>query len=91
MEGLNVEFPDDIVGSKYSKRRNNLWWTIYILDQRISSAVGGPMTIPDDFITATLCSANESPQRDALLSLQVQVSRLIYRVLSSKYLASLDN
>lgn len=84
MEGLHTELPVSQIGIEASKLRYNLWWTIYIIDQRISSSVGGPMSIPEDAITATLLAPDDLSQRDATLSLHVQVSRLIYEVLTSK-------
>lgn len=82
MEGLHLDFPIDGEKPDVLKRRSELWWTVYILDQRISASLGGPMSIPDHLITATL---NHATQRDTILSLHVRVSRLICKVLQSKF------
>ena len=71
-----MELPTDQIGFRECRRRNSLWWTVYILDQRITCSLGGPPTIGDDYITAPQGSPIESSPRDAALSLQAQVSRL---------------
>lgn len=83
MEGLHLDFPPEIDDPKISQRRSQLWWSCYILDQRISSSLGGLVSILDD--TITLKSPNESSQRDIMLNLHVQVSRLICKVLQSEF------
>jgi proline utilization trans-activator len=84
MEGLHLDYPIDQGNPETLKRRSHLWWTIYILDQRISFSLGGPMSVSDEIITVPILSLNDSTQRDAMLGLHVKVSRLICNVLKSK-------
>lgn len=63
----------------------DLWWTLYILDRRISCSVGLPMSIQDSDITMPVNPTYPESQDDSARSLQVKLSHLLSVILTSEY------
>ncbi|KAF7595575.1 hypothetical protein BBP40_005610 [Aspergillus hancockii] len=85
LEGLHTELPEDELGTETVARCRNLWWTLYIMDRHFSSSVGLPMTTQDSDITTLVEPPSTCSQRDATLSLQVNLSQLLSSILTSIY------
>jgi hypothetical protein len=84
VDGLHTRTPPNLFGEKLAERCTNIWWTIYILDRSLSSAVGAPTSVHDDDIRTYLAPPQQSSQRSATLSLNVKLSRLISQILNGK-------
>lgn len=84
LEGLHTELPAEEIGLEIVNRSYNLWWTVYVLDRHLSSSLGLPVSIQDADITTPLTRAKDSLHKEAILNLQVRVSRLLSRIFACK-------
>ena len=84
--GLHRGMAAESCTEKFSARCRDLWWTVYILDRTFASLMGVPTSIQDEDITALIPSHYKTSPKTAALNIQVSLSRLIAKVLSSEYL-----
>lgn len=84
MEGLHTELPVDELGIETVTRCRKLWWTLYIMDRYFSSSLGVPMTTQDSDISTVLEPTNAASQGQSGLGIQVNLSRLLSYILTSK-------
>lgn len=84
LEGLHTQLPEDKLGYATVARCRNIWWTLYVIDRQISSALGLPMTVQDADIS-TLVNVSGGASDNATLSLQVRLSQMMSSILSSRY------
>lgn len=82
---MHTRIPADLLGEKLAERCSNIWWTAYVLDRTLSSAVGAPTSVHDEDIKAYLAPPQQSSQRNATLSLHVRLSRLISQILNGTW------
>lgn len=69
-------------------RYRSAWWTVYILDRKLSSLMGAPSSIHDGDVSVQLPQGNQSTQQSFALSKHIELSRLIAKILNSEYLWS---
>lgn len=81
-EGMHTDLPVEQIGPKFAERCCNLWWTIYILDRTLSSAVGAPISVQDEHIKQPLASPKDSSLKDATLVLHVKLCRVVSSILN---------
>ncbi|KAE8369010.1 hypothetical protein BDV27DRAFT_153465 [Aspergillus caelatus] len=80
-DGLHRRFPEDVMDACITRHCNNVWWTIYVLDQALTAGLGCPPTIPLSSITAPLpdtLSSSMSTKALALRSRLSQINSIIY-------------
>ncbi|KAK5226801.1 hypothetical protein LTR72_002790 [Exophiala xenobiotica] len=87
VEGLHADLPVDQFGERFAERCRNVWWTVYILDRTLSSAVGAPVSVQDDHVRQPLGSPRSSSQRDATLIMHVKLCRVVSYILTELYTA----
>ncbi|OBR14946.1 Zn 2cys6 transcription factor [Colletotrichum higginsianum IMI 349063] len=85
LEGLHTQLPEDTLGAETVTRCRNLWWTLYIMDRHFSCSVGVPMNTQDTDITTLLQPPSTCSQRDATLGLQVKLSYLLSKIITTVY------
>lgn len=73
------------MGLQLAQRCSNVWWTVFVLDQEFSALMGAPSAIRFEDITTPLPSANDTSTRSAALTLQIHLSRLNAKILSSTF------
>ncbi|EXJ81855.1 hypothetical protein A1O1_07920 [Capronia coronata CBS 617.96] len=83
VEGLHQDTPRQVMGDKLANRHRDLWWTVYILDRRLSSMIGTPCSIQDVDITCPLPATDS--QLGTVLNIHVKISRLMTQVQNSVY------
>lgn len=81
---MHTDLPAAQIGVKFAERCRNLWWTIYILDRTLSSAVGAPVSVQDAQISQPLGSPTYLSPKDAILVLHVKLCRVVSSVLNGK-------
>lgn len=64
-------------------RCRNIWWTLYIIDRQISSALGLPMTV-QDFDISTLVDVPGGGPQSPTLGLKVRLSQMMSSILRSE-------
>lgn len=78
--------PEHVVGKEVSRRCKVLWWTVYVLDRRLSALMGAPSSISDDEIATGLPLQTDGGQSALALALSVKLSRLLATIVRSQYL-----
>ncbi|KAF6798770.1 hypothetical protein CSOJ01_12659 [Colletotrichum sojae] len=68
-----------------ASRLRCVWWTLYILDLKLSSLMGAPNSIQDSDITVQLPSTDPPVHKFKALGIHVVLSRLLAKVLNTVY------
>lgn len=84
IEGLHRTLQADI-DPKLADRCTRIWWTTYILENKLTASVGAPSAVREEDVTATLWDPQTCPRGLAGLSLHVKVSQAMNHVLHSQY------
>lgn len=84
-QGLHRELIGGDLTPDQADRYRAVWWTIYILDRRFSSLMGAPNSIQDEDITVPLPESGHNTHIAKALRVHVALSRLLAKVLGSKY------
>lgn len=84
VEGMHSDLPVSRLGAKFAERCRNVWWTVYILDRTLCSAVGAPVGVQDDYIRQPLGSPRQSSQREATLIMHVKLYRVVSFILTGQ-------
>ncbi|CAG8273724.1 unnamed protein product [Penicillium salamii] len=80
IEGLHTQLPENELGTLTVTRCRNIWWTLYIIDRQISSALGLPMTV-QDFDISALVDVPGTGTHNLTLGLQVRLSQMMSSIL----------
>jgi hypothetical protein len=83
-EGMHTDMPAAELGEAFVQRCRKIWWSIYILDQQMTSQMGLPQSIRDDEITCQLTHFPGSVQRTAALKMQIRLARIYADMARSK-------
>ncbi|EQB55386.1 hypothetical protein CGLO_04700 [Colletotrichum gloeosporioides Cg-14] len=84
-QGLHREPLQGLLSDAEANRLRCIWWTIYILDRKLSSLMGAPNSIQDSDITVHLPRSDPAVQKYKALSLHVVLSKLHAKVLNTVY------
>ncbi|KIX00026.1 uncharacterized protein Z518_10953 [Rhinocladiella mackenziei CBS 650.93] len=85
VDGLHRDTPRQAMGEKMASHYRDIWWTVYILDRRLSSMIGAPSSIQDADITCPLPGIDDDSHRGRVLNIHVKISRLMAQILNSVY------
>ncbi|XDG06182.1 hypothetical protein ABKA04_005797 [Annulohypoxylon sp. FPYF3050] len=85
IEGISYQVPDDVVNPNFAMRCNNMWWTIYVLDQEFTALMGAPPSVPERSGTVSLPIERSSSLPAKALTLRVRLSRLIANMSNTVY------
>lgn len=80
--GMNRETPDEKVDTREYQHRRRLWWTLYIIDRKISIMAGGPVSIRDDEIDISTPGKDDLDYDNAALNLHIKLAALEGRIIS---------
>lgn len=83
-QGLHCEPSEGLLRETGANRLRCIWWTIYILDRKLSSLMGAPSSIQDSDITVALPRSDHATRKYKALGLHVALSQLHAKVLNSK-------
>ncbi|KAL4983173.1 hypothetical protein BDW68DRAFT_194628 [Aspergillus falconensis] len=84
IEGLHRTLPAEL-DPKLASRCTRIWWTTYILENKLTASVGAPSAVREEDVTAMLWDPQTCPRRLAGLSLHVKVSQAMTHVLHTVY------
>lgn len=73
----------------FVQRSRLVWWTVYVLERRMSSLLGVPMGISEESISASFPSASTLGQSSIVLEMQVMLCQILAKVDLSKFLPPL--
>lgn len=85
VEGIHRALPRDAFSEQLSRRCRTLWWTVYVLDRRLSTQMGAPSSIRDEDITAVLPWQGDDSTMAITLTLSIKLSRLIAAMAESGF------
>ena len=83
--GMNREPPSDLLGQADHYRRRRIWWTVYIIDRKLTVIMGAPLSIGDEDIDITLPDEDDSTglSGDAL-RMHIRLAKLEGQVMTSR-------
>lgn len=64
----------------YVQRSSLVWWTVYVLERRMSSLLGVPMGISEESISASFPSLSTHVQGPNVLEMQVTLCQILAKV-----------
>lgn len=84
-EGMYTDMPSgNRLEPSVIERCREAWWTTYILDRKMSSLLGTPMTLSDDDINAVLPSYPGSASKSSALRVHVRLSKATAVIVKSE-------
>lgn len=83
-QGLHRDLAGETQHGTDTNRERSTWWTLYILDRKLSSLMGAPNSVHDDDISVPLPKPEQCMQESTALQVHLKVSRLIAKVLNSE-------
>jgi hypothetical protein len=83
---MNREIPEGIIDEVDQEHRRRLWWTVYILDRRLSINMGSPLSgLRDEDIDLSLPDNGSYKGPCPGLHLHVKITKLTGNVMTGKY------
>lgn len=82
--GLHREIPDGIVSPSEREHRRRLWWTVYILDRKLSVNMGCPLSVNDKDVDVALPKAVSNDLPSLSLNLHAKVAAVMGRVMDGR-------
>lgn len=73
----------------YVQRCRLVWWTVYVLERRLSSLLGVPMGISEESISALFPSISMHIHGPYVLEMQVTLCQILVKVDLSEFLLPL--
>lgn len=84
---MNREIPEGVLSEGEREHRRRLWWTVYILDRKLSINMGSPLSgLQDEDIDVALPNFRSHAVSSEGLSLHVKVTRLTGLVMMGGHL-----
>ncbi len=83
---MNREFERGILTSSESEHRSRLWWTVYIIDRRLTASMGVPLLLHDADITLPLPPLPSRVEPRTAFAFHVRLSAELGQVLRGKSL-----
>ncbi|KAH8900601.1 hypothetical protein GQ53DRAFT_129539 [Thozetella sp. PMI_491] len=80
--GLNREPPPGQLSQREYQRRRRLWWTLYMIDKKLSTTIGAPLSIRDEDIDTSMPEEYDLGFSNTALKYHVKLARLEGEVVS---------
>jgi proline utilization trans-activator len=81
---MNREFERGILSQPESEHRSKLWWTIYIIDRRLTASMGVPLLLHDSDITLPMPALPLIGESRSAFAFHVRLSAQLGQVLRGK-------
>ena len=82
--GMNREVPPGILDPVECEHRRRIWWTVYIIDRKLSLNVGCPSTIRDEDLNVCLPQGDFRGFSGVGLILHVKLASLTGKVMAGE-------
>jgi hypothetical protein len=82
-QGLHRDIVSGVLDDPEVTRYRNAWWTLYILDRKLSSLMGAPCSINDSDISVPIPGDQTSSRKSSALDMHIKLSRLKAKILDS--------
>ncbi|KAL0943278.1 zn 2cys6 transcription factor [Colletotrichum truncatum] len=83
--GCNLPFSEQQCLPSERAHRTRIWWTVYMLDQRISAGLGLPASVDDRQITFDLPGPSPGFESPEALNINVRIARATSEIMTSLY------
>ncbi|KAM0279868.1 hypothetical protein ACHAO9_011494 [Fusarium lateritium] len=84
-QGLHRDIVSGVLDDPEVTRYRNTWWTLYILDRKLSSLMGAPCSIHDSDISVPIPRDQTASRKSSALDMHIKLSRLKAKVLDTVY------
>ena len=81
---MHTEMINPGLSDEFVSKSHRLWWTVYVLERRMSSLVGVPMTVTEDCISTPLYIFPADQQRTNALRIQVKLCQVLWKINQSE-------
>ncbi|KAE8155257.1 fungal-specific transcription factor domain-containing protein [Aspergillus avenaceus] len=78
--GMYTEMRSTYLDEAYVRRCNRMWWTVYVLERRMSSIIGVPPGISEESISAPFPSAQRHIQSPNALEMQIKLCQVLAKI-----------
>ncbi|KAL3417228.1 hypothetical protein PVAG01_11228 [Phlyctema vagabunda] len=85
IHGMNRVYDAKRISLSEFEHRSKLWWTVYIVDRKLSSLVGVPSAVHDADIAVARPSMDGTKSKTLTFSLHVELSSQLGRILNVVY------
>ncbi|KAF1929423.1 uncharacterized protein M421DRAFT_61128 [Didymella exigua CBS 183.55] len=85
IQGMHTDMPVMNLGEATVQRCRKIWWTIFVLDRRMTSLMGLPQSIRDEDVSCQLPNYSHLPQRAAALSMQIKLANVHTDIANTVY------
>lgn len=82
---MYTEMRSSCLDEDYVQRCNLVWWTVYILERRMTSLLGLPIGISEESITAPYPSIPTRAQSPNVMEMQVILCQVLAKVDASMF------
>ncbi len=90
--GLNRNTYPNTLSPQQHQHRIKLWWSLYVLERKLSVLMGAPLSLDDDkdinVSSPDTVTAPESSTEGEILALNVLLSSLLGKVINSKNISA---
>lgn len=81
---MYTEMQSTYIDEVYMQRCNLMWWTVYVLERRMSSLMGVPMSIAEESISTSLPSSGHT-EGSNVLAMQVRICQVLAKIDKSEH------
>lgn len=83
--GMHTDMPSHVLGQATVERSRRIWWTVYTLDQEMTSLLGSPQCMYDGNVFTALPEFTEKTQRQRTLATRIRLCRAVARINQSMF------
>jgi proline utilization trans-activator len=80
--GMNRETPNGYLDPIEYRRRRRLWWTLYVIDKKLSTIMGAPLGVRDEEVDISLPEEHDLGFTNSALSFHIKLAALEGKVMS---------
>ncbi|KAH7310012.1 fungal-specific transcription factor domain-containing protein [Rhexocercosporidium sp. MPI-PUGE-AT-0058] len=84
-QGLNRRFDAQRITKQEFDHRSKLWWTVYVIERKLSSLVGVPPALHDEDIALTMPSIDPAHKTSLTMAFHIEVSSQLGQILNVVY------
>lgn len=87
---LHLDLDENIVGIDAVKRGRRVWWTVYALNQKLTSNMGLPSIVNDRDIKSPLPLASNVDEDNTAVAIHVKICQLLGALINRTFLLCLS-
>ncbi|KAH6715061.1 fungal-specific transcription factor domain-containing protein [Leptodontidium sp. MPI-SDFR-AT-0119] len=84
-QGLNRRFDAQRITKQEFDLRSKLWWTVYVIERKLSSLVGVPPALHDEDIALSMPSIDPADKSGLTMAFHIEISSQLGQILNVVY------